>query len=153
MFPPDRAMIYRFLMTAMNRMGIVDLEATWWRGQKSSVQEMEIIEVGTAMIGPAGKIEDEFHAYVRPVQNRILSDFCTELTGVRHDQVDAAETWPSVFESFLQWMGEARQWGSWGNYDLQQIQSECQRHKLAISDRLVHEHTNLKRGLQSEERR
>lgn len=35
-----------------------------------------------------GKIEEEFQQYVRPEENNRLSAFCTQLTGIKQQQVD-----------------------------------------------------------------
>jgi 3'-5' exoribonuclease 1 len=50
----------------------------------------------------------EFHAYVRPKKNKILSEFCTSLTGITQDIVDSAEEYPNVIKRFRQWLSGNR---------------------------------------------
>jgi len=46
----------------------------------------------------------EFHAFVRPVQNKTLSAFCSQLTGISQAQVDAADDLPSTITKFHAWL-------------------------------------------------
>ena len=46
----------------------------------------------------------EFHSYVRPVLNPILTPFCTELTGITQAQVDTADEFPVVLARLQVWM-------------------------------------------------
>ena len=52
---------------------------------------MEIIEIGAVMQSSRTfAIESEFQTFVRPVRRPVLTDFCTELTGItQHDLTDA----------------------------------------------------------------
>jgi inhibitor of KinA sporulation pathway (predicted exonuclease) len=47
---------------------------------------------------------DEFRSFVRPVRNTQLSSFCTELTGIRQVDVDAAPPFTRVFDAFTDWL-------------------------------------------------
>lgn len=51
-----------------------------------------------------GRIESEFHRFVRPTNRPILSDFCRKLTGITQQKIDRADTFPEVFRAFLQWL-------------------------------------------------
>ena len=125
---------------------IVDLEATCW--QKGSVpSRMETIEIGAVLLATEqGPIEDEFDAFVRPVAEPILSEFCTTLTSIRQEDVDVAETFPNVLQKLLDWVGQAAPftWCSWGAYDLKQLRSDCRRHRIALPAPFE-QHVNLKR--------
>ena len=73
---------------------IVDLEATCWEmqrapnGDSQSIHNMEIIEVGCALATRKGNLLDAHSFLVRPTRNPVLSDFCTELTGITQSMVD-----------------------------------------------------------------
>ena len=44
----------------------------------------EIIEFPAVLVNTVTKqIEDEFHSYVRPILNPVLTKFCTSLTGIQ----------------------------------------------------------------------
>lgn len=50
------------------------------------------------------EIEDEFHAYCRPIYNPKLSEFCTSLTGITQETVDKAKPFTEVLEDVLKWL-------------------------------------------------
>lgn len=110
---------------------VVDLEATCWE-KDSTPERMEIIEIGAVCLtmdneGPTR----EFVAFVRPTASPILSEFCTQLTSIRQQDVVDAETFDTVFPRFLEWIGEEPfRLVSWGRYDLDQFRRECKRCKL-----------------------
>lgn len=64
---------------------VIDFESTCWdtKDKQSKWQNLaEIIEFPAVLLNlRTGKIEDEFHQYVMPVENPTLSEFCTKLTG------------------------------------------------------------------------
>src|SRR5262245_24192584 len=60
----------------------IDVEATCSDVGEVPRHEMEIIEIGAVMqCSRTFEIQSEFQAFVRPVRNPVLTDFCTELTG------------------------------------------------------------------------
>lgn len=122
---------------------LIDLEATCWE-EGTNLEKQEIIELAAARLNPeTGEIEDEFDSFVRPVTNPQLSEYCNELTSIRQADVDNAETFPSVWKRFLQWVGEPRETLllSWGAYDDKQLRQECNKHGLEYP---FTEHFNLK---------
>ncbi len=124
---------------------IVDLEATCWpKGTRPN--RMEIIEIGAVRLGPdLGPIVAEFDAFVRPVNEPELSDFCTELTGIRQEDVDRADPFPVVFRRFLEWIGpEPFVLCSWGAYDLRQFRVDCERHSVPFPEAFEERHVNVK---------
>ncbi|RON55587.1 3'-5' exonuclease [Pseudomonas frederiksbergensis] len=92
--------------------------------------EMETIEIGLAVID-LRKMEtvEVFQRYVRPVLHPTLTDFCTNLTSIKQADVDAAQSFPVVateFTAFLQKYPNAL-WGSWGDYDADQLAADALR--------------------------
>lgn len=53
-----------------------------------------------------GAIESEFHAYVRPVQNPILSDYCKNLTGITQDLIDRQAPFNVMYRKFIDWLNQ-----------------------------------------------
>ena len=47
---------------------------------------------------------DEFHEYVRPVNHPILTEFCTELTGIKQETVDSADILENVWMRHSEWL-------------------------------------------------
>src|ERR1043165_8944279 len=101
---------------------IVDLEATCWE-KGTSPDRMEIIEIGAGLLDSStGPVSKEFGAFVKPVASPELSEFCTQLTSIRQEDVDQAEIFPMVFWQFVDWIGvEPFRLCSWRAYDLNQF--------------------------------
>ena len=128
------------------RYAIVDLEATCWE-KGGGPDRMEIIEIGAVRLeGAAGPVVGEFGAFVKPTASPMLSDFCRQLTSIHQEDVDLAESFPAVFSRFLAWIGsEPIRICSWGAYDLNQFQRDCERHGIALPG-VFDGHINLKRA-------
>ncbi len=127
---------------------IIDLEATCDEGDRLLAEEMEIIEIGAVWASADGRVIDTFEALVRPVVHPQLTSFCKQLTGVSQSDVDSAEPFPiaaAKLASFAQrFQPDSTVWGSWGQFDANQLACECERH--GVQHPLIgFEHVNLKR--------
>lgn len=124
---------------------IIDLEATCSDDGSVPREEMEIIEIGAVMQSSRTfEIESEFQTFVRPVRHPVLTKFCTELTGIRQEQVAGAPPFAEAIEAMKKWMNafEDALFCSWGDYDRNQFLQDCEYHKIAYPFRS--EHLNLK---------
>ena len=123
---------------------ICDLEATCWANERRP-ERMEVIEIGVVQLASAGgPVLGEFSAFVRPILESTLSDYCRELTSITQADVDGAEPFPVVLERFLAWMEEPPlRFCSWGQYDLNQLRLDCERHNLAFPAHFA-DHLNVK---------
>uniref|UniRef100_A0A8B9RQ19 ERI1 exoribonuclease 2 n=1 Tax=Accipiter nisus TaxID=211598 RepID=A0A8B9RQ19_9AVES len=82
---------------------VVDFEATCWRD--AGRRGPEIIEFPAVLLNTStGEIESEFHTYVQPQEHPILSEFCTELTGITQNQVDGGVPLNVCLSQFLKWI-------------------------------------------------
>lgn len=64
----------------------------------------EIIEFPVVVIDiNTRQLVGEFHSFVRPAHNAVLSPFCKSLTGITQQQVDLAPTLPEVVRRFEEW--------------------------------------------------
>ena len=124
---------------------IVDLEATCWEGVRSP--DMETIEIGAVLLaGNGGPVAGEFGAFVRPVVQPRLSDFCRELTSIQQEDVDAADTFPVVARRLRTWIGpEPFSLCAWGRYDLNQLCNDYRRHGLQLPPTFERNYVNLKK--------
>jgi len=125
---------------------IVDLEATCWP-KGTTPQRQEVIEIGAvSMPQTTLSIESDFMTFVQPINEPMLSEFCTALTSITQAQVDSAPTFPDAFTKFLQWVGpQPTILCSWGYYDYKQLKIECKRHNLPFPQRFQ-AHLNIKKA-------
>ncbi len=78
---------------------IIDFECTCWEDRSHAANE--IIEFPAIVMNSRTlQVEYEFHRYVQPTENPILSDFCIELTGISQNDVDNADTLDIVLDYF-----------------------------------------------------
>ncbi|XP_074821431.1 ERI1 exoribonuclease 2 isoform X1 [Natator depressus] len=83
---------------------IIDFESTCWKDGKYHYSQ-EIIEFPAVLLNTStGEIESEFHMYVQPQEHPILSEFCTELTGIKQNQVDEGVPLNICLSQFSKWI-------------------------------------------------
>ncbi|XP_031243941.1 ERI1 exoribonuclease 2 isoform X2 [Mastomys coucha] len=88
---------------------VVDFESTCWNDGKHH-SSPEIIEFPAVLLSTAtGEIESEFHAYVQPQEHPVLSEFCTELTGIKQVQVDEGVPLKICLSQFSKWILKLQQ--------------------------------------------
>jgi 3'-5' exoribonuclease 1 len=82
---------------------VIDFEATCeLENQTKDCQE--IIEFPAYIIDVRRQVTvSKFHEYVRPQVNKKLSNFCTELTGIKQKTVDTADMFEDVLDRFEAW--------------------------------------------------
>lgn len=110
---------------------VVDLEATCSNDASLPRHEMEIIEIGAVLQNARTfELEAEFQTFVRPVRHPKLTAFCTELTSITQEEVDAAPLFPEALRSMEEWRSgfEDALFCSWGDYDRFQFLQDCQYH-------------------------
>ena len=84
----------------------LDFEATCLENRKIEPVQ-EIIEFPCLKIDTRSfEVIDEFHTYVQPKFNPILSEFCTELTGILQETVENQHELPAVLENFQNWLSK-----------------------------------------------
>ncbi|XP_028977896.2 ERI1 exoribonuclease 2 [Esox lucius] len=82
---------------------VIDFESTCWRERNSYGQE--IIEFPAVLLNTTtGEMESEFHTYVQPQEHPLLSEFCTELTGITQKQVEAGVPLHICLSRFSRWL-------------------------------------------------
>lgn len=70
---------------------VLDFEATCCDDNLFPRTEMEIIEFPICVVDvKTRRIIDEYHSYVKPELHTILTEFCTNLTGIKQTTVDNA---------------------------------------------------------------
>lgn len=131
---------------------IFDLEATCWSEEdknndrlKHKYKQNEIIEIGAIMLDENLNIIGEFDEFVKPTINPILSDFCKELTHIKQEDVDKANTLNTVMSKFEKWCGNDCYLCSWGFYDKKQIKKEIKlKYYRGNIEKLLQNHISIK---------
>lgn len=86
---------------------VLDFEATCWN-KNPKLDRQEIIEFPSVLYELNSNNEiifiSEFSKYVKPVLEPVLSDFCTELTGITQEQVDDANIIEKVYNEHFEWL-------------------------------------------------
>jgi inhibitor of KinA sporulation pathway (predicted exonuclease) len=123
---------------------VVDIEATCWKGDPPPGQQNEIIEIGVCLLDAhSGNLSDKRSILVRP-ECSIISDFCTELTTLTQKQVDSGMTFADACHLLEQdYDSRNRLWGSWGAYDRQIFAEQCKQFKIRYP--FSKKHLNIKR--------
>lgn len=110
---------------------IFDLEATCWEEKHKHVSE--IIEIGAIKVNENKEIVGEFNAFIKPVVQPQLSDFCMKLTSIEQSDVDSAKRFPDVIDEFKKWIGVGNSdyyLCSWGFYDKKQLITDSELHNV-----------------------
>lgn len=111
----------------LDKVIVVDVEATCWEGQPPPDQENEIIEIGLCLLDVAtGARTLKRSILVRPERSEV-SPFCTKLTTLTPEQVGGglsfAEACARLRDEFD---SRQRVWASYGDYDRRQFFYQCQ---------------------------
>lgn len=124
---------------------VFDLEATCWNDEeklKNPSLKSEIIEIGAVKLNEKLETVDTFEAFIQPILNKKLSQFCVELTTIQQSNVDSAKTFRIVSEDFKKWIGNDYVLCSWGKYDKNQLTKDCELHRL--DTKWLKNHTSIK---------
>lgn len=99
--------------------------------------EGEAIELGAVVIDLKGKTRPQgFRTLVRPVGNPTLTGRCMKLTGITQDQADAAPSFAEACAALAEFLAPLEQleggwaWASWGQSDLDVLDSTAARHGI-----------------------
>ena len=104
---------------------VADLE---WNGafsKKAHGYFNEIIEIGAvkldSQLQPAGR----FHAMIKPVVSRKLSDIVTDLTSITEEELENGVTFSQAVSQLRRWMGEDTVFLTWSTTDLLVLMENC----------------------------
>jgi ERI1 exoribonuclease 3 len=82
---------------------VIDFEATCQ--ERGRPRPQEIIELPSVLLdGRTMAVVDEFQLYVQPEYHPVLTEFCTELTGIQQEWVDGAPPFRAALHAHTQWL-------------------------------------------------
>lgn len=141
----------------LDKIVIVDLEATCWEGATPNGMESDIIEIGVCLLDiSSGEITDNRGILVKPERSEI-SPFCTTLTTITPEMIELEGISFKQACTILkkEYLSQERSWASFGAYDFKQFQRQCS--AFGVGYPFSPSHINvktlfaLKRGLDREE--
>jgi inhibitor of KinA sporulation pathway (predicted exonuclease) len=106
---------------------VIDIESTCWDGGFPPRGESnDIIEIGLTPLELAtGRRLEKRSILVRPERSRV-SRFCTELTTLTQEQVDAGIAFKDACRILEEeYLSSQRLWASFGDYDRRQFEKQC----------------------------
>jgi inhibitor of KinA sporulation pathway (predicted exonuclease) len=106
---------------------VVDVESTCWEDGPPPGEVSEIIEIGVCPLElSTGRRLGKRSILVKPRRSRV-SEFCTRLTTITHEQVDRGITFTEACEILRkEYQTRERVWASYGDYDRTMFQTQCQ---------------------------
>jgi inhibitor of KinA sporulation pathway (predicted exonuclease) len=115
------------MVKRLDRILVIDLEATCWEGEPPPGQQQEIIEIGLCVLDVASTRRMENRSLlVRPVQSTV-SAYCTALTTLTQEEVDQGVPLGEACRILEeQYRSKQRLWASYGDYDRHQFERNCQ---------------------------
>jgi inhibitor of KinA sporulation pathway (predicted exonuclease) len=123
---------------------VLDLEATCWQGPVPSGQQQEVIEIGVCLLdSDSGERSKRRGILVRPERSRV-SPFCTALTTLTQDQVDAGIPFAEACDVlYSEYDSETGVWASWGDWDRNMLHRQCA--SFGVPYPLSERHINAKK--------
>lgn len=127
----------------LDKILVVDVEATCWEGAPPPGQESEIIEIGLCLLEVAsGQRSDTQSILVKPERSEVRP-FCTQLTTLTQEEVDRGMTFKAACLLLQQkFASKNRVWASYGDYDRRQFQKQCE--AFAVNYPFGPTHINVK---------
>lgn len=122
---------------------VIDLECTCWEYNDPNKQPHETIEIGAVLLNDQFEKIRDHGCLVLPQYNKILSEFCIDLTGITQKMLDKEGIpFPDAIESLKKQIDQDTTLCSWGYFDKDQLMKECKNWDIPypFSD----EHINVK---------
>jgi inhibitor of KinA sporulation pathway (predicted exonuclease) len=111
----------------LDKIVVVDIEATCWEVKTPENMTSDIIEIGICLLDvQTGEITANTGIIVKPERSTV-SPFCTELTTITQEMVDSQGIPFKEACRLLrkEYDTQSRPWASFGAYDAKQFQKQC----------------------------
>ncbi|HET6427998.1 MAG TPA: 3'-5' exonuclease [Phycisphaerae bacterium] len=110
----------------LDKILVIDVEATCWDGPPPAGQAGEIIQIGVCTVDVSSLERTEKRSIlVKPARSEI-SDFCRGLTGLTAESLAGGGTLAEAAAILRkEYRSKDRLWASWGDYDRRQFEREC----------------------------
>ncbi|MGB3508151.1 MAG: 3'-5' exonuclease [Microcoleaceae cyanobacterium] len=110
----------------LDKIIVIDIEATCWQKNPPPDQESEIIEIGICLVDvPLAKPVVKESILVKP-ERSLVSEFCTQLTTLTQAQVEEGIAFSAACLKLRKnYDSLQRVWASWGEYDKNMFEKQC----------------------------
>ncbi|MBZ0301881.1 MAG: exonuclease domain-containing protein [Anaerolineae bacterium] len=111
----------------LDRILVIDVEATCWSGAPPEGQESEVIEIGLCTLDVAsGERLEKRSLLVKPERSKI-SEFCTQLTSLTPKQIhkEGISFHKACTLLETEYLSKKRVWASYGDYDRTLFLRQC----------------------------
>lgn len=110
----------------LDRILVIDVEATCWEDQPAHAADSEIIEVGLCVVDvPRLERIERRSILIKPVRSEV-SPYCTRLTTLTAaDLADAGTLADACRVLTKEYRSRDQLWASWGDYDRRQFERVC----------------------------
>lgn len=115
----------------LDRVYIVDVEATCWKEKRPDAQISEVIQVGIVEFDLlSGNISSKVSHNIRPEYSKV-SEFCTELTGITVEELKGEKNFSEVCDMIKERFPHLKNytWASYGDYDRRHIEEMSNLHR------------------------
>jgi inhibitor of KinA sporulation pathway (predicted exonuclease) len=111
----------------LDKLIVIDIEATCWDSDPPEGQEAEIIEIGVCVLDvTTGQRVGRQSILVKPEHSEV-SSFCTDLTTLTQSQVNGGVTFEHACRILRRkFRARDRTWASYGDYDRRLFEKQCQ---------------------------
>lgn len=115
----------------LDKILVIDLEATCWEGDPPPGQCSEIIEIGLCVLDVATGARSEPQAILVRPQRSTLSDYCIQLTTLTPEMLAEGITFQEACSLLKdEYHADQRTWASYGDYDRIAFMKQCEAWKL-----------------------
>jgi len=115
----------------LDKIYIVDIEATCWEEKPPDGQISEIIQVGIVEFNLlSGSISSKVSHNIRPQYSKV-SEFCTELTGITPEELEGEKNFSEFLDMIKERFPHLKNytWASYGDYDRKHLKQMSDLHK------------------------
>jgi inhibitor of KinA sporulation pathway (predicted exonuclease) len=118
---------------------VIDVEATCWDGPQPKEMESEIIEIGLCTMDVKTQEILENESIIIKPERSSVSEFCTQLTSLTQAEVDKGISFKEACDLLKEkYQSKKRPWASFGAYDMNQFQKQCNSRGIEYPFSTVH---------------
>lgn len=119
------------MATKLDKIIVVDVEATCWKHGTPPGKMNEIIEIGVCLLDvQTRQRKDKESILVKSIESTV-GDYCTEITGLTQRDVEKGlHLKDACLILQRKYMSFKRVWASYGDFDRNIFQRQCQRHSV-----------------------